>query len=192
MTTDVEEGDLKFESHHAKSETLERIIEEHERAVAAITDGDSADARRARKEATHLTADAYAVIEYWRRQHVDPMFIYFAAERSEEGSPQGLIKIGLAADPLKRIQGLQCGNSQCIVAFEVVLATKPLERDLHRYYRHMRRHGEWFAPLKEGSLIGRAHNAAVLQVEEHRLRRCRLAYLRGELVAPVLMPDGPW
>jgi len=61
----------------------------------------------------------------------------------------GLIKIGVTADVDKRVCSLR---NSCPVELEFLGAypgTRTDERELHERFRHLRRHGEWFAEAPE-------------------------------------------
>lgn len=72
-------------------------------------------------------------------------FVYFI------GQGYGLVKIGVARDPERRILNLQTGNGKALK----LIATFPfssrsdavcVERELHRKYASYRVNGEWFRP----------------------------------------------
>jgi len=70
--------------------------------------------------------------------------IYFV--QAEEGGP---IKIGLAADPIKRLKSLQSSSPQRLMLLGVLTGTKTVERNLHQRFSAFRLHGEWFTPASD-------------------------------------------
>lgn len=72
-------------------------------------------------------------------------YVYFIQGSNEEG----LIKIGWAKDPIKRLADLQ---TACPIPL-TLLGAKPGdvtdEKALHRKLAFARFHGEWFAPVPE-------------------------------------------
>jgi hypothetical protein len=65
-------------------------------------------------------------------------FIYFV------GGDVGAIKIGLAIDPKKRLQSLQCGSPIPLSILATTPGDKKLEYLYHLRLREHRLHGEWF------------------------------------------------
>lgn len=62
------------------------------------------------------------------------------------GTPH-ILKIGVAADPLRRLSNLQCGSPD---ALKILWTSPPLtlarriELRAHKEFAHLRSHGEWF------------------------------------------------
>jgi hypothetical protein len=69
--------------------------------------------------------------------------IYFVQAQS-----LGLIKIGVAIDPMVRIGELRCGSPDILNMLGLIWSddAQALEGRLHRQFRDHRRHGEWFNP----------------------------------------------
>lgn len=70
--------------------------------------------------------------------------IYFI--QPEEG---GLMKIGFANDPTRRLRELQTGSPLRLRLVAEVPGTIEDERALHRHFRHLRERHEWFRPVPE-------------------------------------------
>lgn len=62
----------------------------------------------------------------------------------------GLVKIGVAANPLRRLRALRTLSPE---ALELIALTtmggRPLELQLHERFRELRHHGEWFYATPE-------------------------------------------
>lgn len=75
----------------------------------------------------------------------DPYKVYYIAET---GTPN--VKVGVAADPHKRLRELQTGNPRQLIlravipGFSHLDAALAAERELHSKYEHYRLRGEWF------------------------------------------------
>lgn len=70
------------------------------------------------------------------------MFIYFVEQTSD-----GLVKIGLAKDPERRVQAIRSSNPNGLRLLAVCRGTVRSERLLHRYFKDYLAHGrEWFTP----------------------------------------------
>lgn len=67
-----------------------------------------------------------------------PQYVYFI------GGEVGAIKIGLAIDPKKRLQSLQCGSPIPLRILAVTPGDKKEEYLYHLRLRQHRLHGEWF------------------------------------------------
>lgn len=72
--------------------------------------------------------------------------VYFI--RAETGGP---IKIGWAFDPAKRRRELQNASPVPLVIVGTIQGGPAKESDLHKKFRHLRLHGEWF--LSEPELL---------------------------------------
>ena len=74
----------------------------------------------------------------------DRTFIYFI---QPEGG--GLIKIGRADDPERRLRELQCGSPVKLRLCGFHEATCDMENRLHFLFGEYREHGEWFRPCPQ-------------------------------------------
>jgi Meiotically up-regulated gene 113 len=70
--------------------------------------------------------------------YVDSL-VYFVQGKNTKN-----IKIGFSRDPTSRIATLQCGSSEELVPLKWIRGGKPLEKELHEKFSHLRLHGEWF------------------------------------------------
>ena len=70
-----------------------------------------------------------------------PRYVYFT-----QGEGGGLIKIGIAADPLVRLYNMQSGCPVRLVLLGCILGGRSEERKLHARFADERRHFEWFEP----------------------------------------------
>lgn len=68
-------------------------------------------------------------------------FVYFV-----EARPSGLIKIGSASDPRRRVKELQTGSPEHLRLLAVTTGGELHERDLHARFATDRVRGEWFSP----------------------------------------------
>ena len=57
---------------------------------------------------------------------------------------QGLVKIGLAQEPEKRLRELQSGSPVRLSIIRVIQGGHETESWLHRHFAALRQHGEWF------------------------------------------------
>lgn len=71
-------------------------------------------------------------------------FVYFA--QSLNG---GLIKIGFAVDPVRRLKALATGSSEPLAFLGQTPGTRFTERKIHEQFAHLRERGEWFRPAPE-------------------------------------------
>jgi hypothetical protein len=67
-------------------------------------------------------------------------FVYFVKAPGENG----LVKIGWAVDPWKRLSTLQCGSPVELQLVACVPGGPADERAMHRRFASLRAHGEWF------------------------------------------------
>ncbi len=67
------------------------------------------------------------------------MSVYFIG-----GMTTGLVKIGKANDPRRRLADLQTGSPDDLVLLGFMDGERDEERDLHHRFHHDRRRGEWF------------------------------------------------
>ena len=72
-----------------------------------------------------------------------PRYVYFI-----QGESGGLIKIGIAADPLVRLYNMQSGCPVRLVILGCILGGRAEERKLHARFTDERRHFEWFEPTE--------------------------------------------
>jgi hypothetical protein len=70
-------------------------------------------------------------------------FVYFI-----QGQTTGLIKIGFAVNPQKRIKILATGCTEHLKILCVQPGTRDHERRAHEKFAHLRQKGEWFLPGK--------------------------------------------
>lgn len=61
----------------------------------------------------------------------------------------GLIKIGHANNLGERLRSIQMMSPVIIEYLGCVLGGETLEREIHRKFKHLRKHGEWFKPDAE-------------------------------------------
>lgn len=151
------------------------------------------DGERAKRTLANLSRSAIATLEYWRSQAIpDPVWVYFAAMAGKDGKAQGLVKIGSATDPAKRVDELQCGNPWKLKVWEVVLASRDFEAYLHGHWRPLRVRGEWFYHGYPQFYMRRAHNAANAQMREHDDGCRQPRRLKWIVPASILTPGGDW
>lgn len=78
-------------------------------------------------------------------------FVYFI---QPEGG--GLIKIGRADDPERRLRLLQCGSPVILKLCHKAEAPAEWEFRLHTLFQRYRKHGEWFEPCQQLADIANA------------------------------------
>lgn len=71
-------------------------------------------------------------------------YVYFI--QSNDG---GLIKIGTALDPVERMAAIQFYSPVRLRILAVTEGGRKREHQIHKQFAGARRHGEWFAPVKE-------------------------------------------
>ncbi len=73
-------------------------------------------------------------------------FVYFIQQGAD-----GPVKIGIAANPEKRLRQLQSGNPDRLYVRAIVRTAEPdrLEKDLHGRFGQHRMGGEWFHPTAD-------------------------------------------
>lgn len=112
--------------------------------------------------------------------------IYFI----QEGTA-GLIKIGKANDPRKRLQEMQTGSAGLLVLLATAPGSRKEEGILHRRFKAHRSRGEWFRPAAELlayiKTMGPPHSPTVAEELSNR-NNCRSA-LQGVLVTVALSGD---
>lgn len=81
-----------------------------------------------------------------KHEIIPDTIIYFI-----RGELTGLIKIGMAHDvcPCARLKTLQIGSPDKLVCLGFQNRTKSDERVLHKRFKAIREHGEWFKPSDE-------------------------------------------
>jgi hypothetical protein len=94
------------------------------------------------------------------------MSVYFI--QAETGGP---IKIGYAADELKRFQNIQTSHHETLVLRHAILGDIETERSIHKRFRQWRIRGEWFFPGPELAKFARAKPVNV----GHYAEQARLA-----------------
>lgn len=85
----------------------------------------------------HALVDAWDHAEFWKKELVEPCFIYMVRSGSA-------VKVGKANDVYSRINGLQTGNPVKLELLHVVPGDHELETRIHKLLRKDRVHGEWF------------------------------------------------
>lgn len=79
----------------------------------------------------------------WDGAHDDAdSYVYFI---QEEG---GLVKIGVAKDPDRRLKDLRAGNPRELVLLGTMRGGRDVEFELHNTFASYRERGEWFRPTK--------------------------------------------
>lgn len=103
------------------------------------------------------------------------MRVYFI----QVAQPNGPIKIGIAADVRKRLEGLQTGNPERLVLLAELAGGVAEEIELHARFDSGRIRGEWFradtpglAELIAWILRHDGNDLAVLPAKEHVCSRC--------------------
>jgi len=61
-------------------------------------------------------------------------------------APNGLFKIGKSLNPKSRLKTLQVGSPVHLTIKKIIQGGLYLESILHIYFKHLRKHGEWFKP----------------------------------------------
>lgn len=64
-------------------------------------------------------------------------------------SAAGAIKIGFSTDLKHRLRDLQVASGERLTLIGKVSGTYSHESSLHRHFRHLHLHGEWFSPGKD-------------------------------------------
>lgn len=80
----------------------------------------------------------------WLETRKKPGYVYFVQE--EDGGP---FKIGWAADPKRRLAGMQTGNPRKLCIRAMVSGRRSLERTMHDRFAGHRLAGEWFTSCEE-------------------------------------------
>lgn len=95
----------------------------------------------------------------------------------------GLIKIGIASCHRSRLRSLQVGSPDQLAVIGCIVSSsaEKLECELHSRFRHLRQHGEWFAPGDE-LLAYIAEHGQNHEADRRNLLRDALsrAYLRAD------------
>lgn len=105
---------------------------------------------------------AATVMRHWR-QHGRAHFVYFIREGDD-----GAIKIGVAGNPVKRMEEFQCGNSHDLQIVAVILGDIREESDLHAFWGHAHVRGEWFGKGYQQAIIEKAQHIADEQIAAHQ------------------------
>ena len=108
-------------------------------------------------------------------------FVYFV--RSVESHR---IKIGIAADPIRRMALMQVGSPEQLELIGVVTGGRKLELHLHAELRHDRLHGEWFECSDHlvyvmGNLLGWGQLTALTAQQMESARKAAVIAKRLEL-----------
>jgi len=82
--------------------------------------------------------------EFRARNIVCDTWLYFIRAGAD-----GPVKIGVAADPWKRLETLQIGNHEKLELLAICYSSVTEERLIHRILDGQRIHGEWFKPTDE-------------------------------------------
>lgn len=61
-------------------------------------------------------------------------------------APNGLVKIGKSNNPKQRLKNLQHMSPVRLEMKRTIRGGLYLEHALHKYFKHLRKHGEWFKP----------------------------------------------
>lgn len=80
-----------------------------------------------------------AAAEMQAKNRVDKKYIYFAID-----TIKNTCKIGISADPKKRVQMLNVGNSNNIILAHTFEGKESDEKALHQKYNAWHIRGEWF------------------------------------------------
>lgn len=67
----------------------------------------------------------------------------------QSGCPVGYIKIGVARDPLRRLQNMQTHCPYPLRLVHDIPGDVDTEREIHRRFASLRHRGEWFLPGPE-------------------------------------------
>ena len=60
-----------------------------------------------------------------------------------------MVKIGKSVNPQARLKSLQTGSAAKLKIIKIIDGGIYLESILHIYFKHLRKHGEWFKPNYE-------------------------------------------
>lgn len=103
------------------------------------------------------------------------MGVYFV-----QHAPDGLIKIGWASKPLKRLQSLQVGCPVPLVLRAVIECCGTYEADFHARFLASHAHGEWFHPTDDVLELIADHNAGGKLWQSPRPATDALIWLDGQ------------
>ena len=96
-------------------------------------------------------------------------------------APNGLFKIGKSKDPKRRLKELQVGSPVILKLIRTIKGGIFLENILHIYFKHLRKHGEWFKPDHElKSFLNKKRDisiALIYDVVEKELSRKKRKFL---------------
>lgn len=76
---------------------------------------------------------------------VNAGFVYFIQDAVHGGK----IKIGFSTNPARRVESIQSVNPNMMKVLGTLPGSERMERELHKRFKRLRRHGEWFAPEEE-------------------------------------------
>ena len=97
-------------------------------------------------------------------------------------APNGLFKIGKSKNPKARLKTLQVGSPVLLKIKKVVQGGLYLESILHIYFKHLRKHGEWFKPDYElKQFLNNERNitiSGILDVVEKEVTKKMIKYLK--------------
>jgi len=97
-------------------------------------------------------------------------------------APNGLFKIGKSNNPKSRLKHLQIGSPVPLKLRVTIEGGLYLEHILHIYFKHLRKHGEWFRPDYELKQFlnnkKRITMSGILEVVGDELSRSKLKYLK--------------
>jgi len=97
-------------------------------------------------------------------------------------APNGLFKIGKSKNPKARLKTLQVGSPVKLTLKKIIKGGLALEHVLHIYFKHLRKHGEWFRPDYELKQFlnnkKRITISGILEVVENEMSRTKLKYLK--------------
>lgn len=99
------------------------------------------DGRRERRR-VHTREEGEAVRKEWILPPPPPVpksWVYFI-----EGEGTGMIKIGVAENPYRRLAYLQIGSPVILRMLATVRGDASIEAELHDRFGESRAHGEWF------------------------------------------------
>lgn len=127
------------------------------------------------RRATLLTHTAHTTYVYWCEAFETVQFVYFIKEFERDfygeydlsEPPSGPIKIGLARNPVKRLRGMQTGNSRHLAIICLLVGTRETEQLLHREWKDAHLRGEWFGCGYEHVIAELASRMSAFQVAAH-------------------------
>jgi hypothetical protein len=100
----------------------------------------SDDVEAVKKASTKARQDYQEVIQKLDKKG----YVYFILN-----TETGHIKVGYSIDPEQRLEDLQAANSSILKIIKTIEGTVGLERQIHKRFKHLRLHGEWFRAAPE-------------------------------------------